>query len=116
MKIFYMNAAFMLPDDFGGNARDALRLIADYGDGLMDDETSNTPDHSDMHSLSPEQAKLLEGTGELLYNMLMQAVKEDCRLVASFSHGDWDEEKQEWITHDYDGNIKREKINENEKD
>jgi hypothetical protein len=117
LKVINFNAAFMLPDDFKGNARDALRLIADYGDELAENAGGISPNLSDMHSLSPERVKLLEDTGELLQNLLIAAVKEDCRLVASFGHGEWDEEKEEWIEHDYDGNIKREDSDdENDKD
>jgi hypothetical protein len=33
-KVFYMDAFFHLPDDFGGGISDALRLMANYHDSV----------------------------------------------------------------------------------
>lgn len=114
MKILIIQGAFLLPDDFEGNARDGLRAIADYGDSLEKDGSRKTPNTTKDSDFTEEQRNLLGEAHELLYERIWEMMDGEDRFVGNYSHATWDEENEKWIQFDYDGYPLKEEGDEDE--
>jgi hypothetical protein len=105
-----MNAAFILPDDFDGNAQDALRLVADFGDEQDVEDFGSAFDFTHIgkelefssekeeeigmiRPLDSNSIKTITNMQDLIYRIITDCALKGHRLVASFYMTDGDEER-----------------------
>lgn len=103
MKVLIIQAAFLLPDDFEGNARDGLRAIADYGDSLEEGDSRKTPDVTKASDFTEKEITLFAEAQDLLYKRIWDMKDGEARFVGIYASATWDEENQKWIRFDWDG-------------